>query len=52
MSAGHLESLRETTHWLSQPGIREDLAWAEREITEGDTVTGEDLHREFGLPLR
>ncbi|MCU1568826.1 MAG: prevent-host-death family protein [Pseudarthrobacter sp.] len=25
MSAADLESLQETIHWLSQPGIREDL---------------------------
>ncbi len=30
-----LESLQETLFWLSQPGIRDDLAEAEREIVAG-----------------
>lgn len=50
MSADDLESLQETIHWLSQPGIREDLAQARRDIAEGSTVSGEDLRHEFGLP--
>lgn len=52
MSADDLESLQETIHWLSQPGIREDLAQAKRDIAEGATVSGDDLRREFGLPPR
>ncbi|MFE4545462.1 type II toxin-antitoxin system Phd/YefM family antitoxin [Arthrobacter sp. NPDC056727] len=52
MSAEDLESLQETIHWLSQPGIREDLAQAKRDIAEGNTTSGEDLRREFGLPPR
>ena len=52
MSADDLESLQETVHWLSQPGIREDLEQARRDIAEGSTVSGEDLRREFGLPPR
>ncbi|WP_026548709.1 type II toxin-antitoxin system Phd/YefM family antitoxin [Arthrobacter sp. Br18] len=52
MSADDLESLQETIHWLSQPGIREDLEQARRDITEGTTVNGDDLRREFGLPPR
>lgn len=52
MSADDLESLQETIHWLSQPGIREDLAQAKRDISEGTTVSGDDLRREFGLPPR
>jgi len=50
MSAADLESLEETIHWLSQPGIREDLAEARRDIAEGNTTSGADLRREFGLP--
>jgi antitoxin YefM len=52
MSADDLESLQETIHWLSQPGIREDLEQARRDIASGDTVSGEELRREFGLPPR
>jgi antitoxin YefM len=52
MSADDLESLQETIHWLSQPGIREDLDQARRDIASGETVSGEELRREFGLPPR
>ncbi|MFJ6359397.1 type II toxin-antitoxin system Phd/YefM family antitoxin [Pseudarthrobacter oxydans] len=52
MSADDLESLQETIHWLSQPGIREDLEQARRDIAAGETVSGEELRREFGLPPR
>jgi antitoxin YefM len=52
MSADDLESLQETVFWLSQPGLREDIAAAEREYTEGSTVSGESLRDEFGLPPR
>lgn len=52
MSADDLESLQETIHWLSQPGIREDLDQARRDIVEGITTSGADLRREFGLPPR
>jgi antitoxin YefM len=52
MSAEDLESLRETIHWLSQPGTREDLEQAGRDIATGNTVSGDDLRGEFGLPPR
>ncbi|MFE5837769.1 type II toxin-antitoxin system Phd/YefM family antitoxin [Arthrobacter sp. NPDC056493] len=52
MSADDLESLQGTIHWLSQPGICEDLAQAGRVIAEGNTTSGDDLRREFGLPPR
>ncbi len=52
ISADDLESLQETVHWLSQPGIREDLEQAKRDITENTTVSGDELRREFGLPPR
>ncbi|MET3922944.1 type II toxin-antitoxin system Phd/YefM family antitoxin [Arthrobacter sp. UYEF20] len=50
MSADDLDSLQETIHWLSQTGIREDLDWSKRDIAEGNTTSGDDLRREFGLP--
>src|ERR1700758_1218952 len=52
MSADDLESLQETVFWLSQPGIRDDVAEAEREYAEGSTVSGDALRSEFGLPPR
>jgi PHD/YefM family antitoxin component YafN of YafNO toxin-antitoxin module len=50
MSADDLESLHETLFWLSRPGIRESVAAAEREYAAGETINGEDLRAEFGLP--
>jgi antitoxin YefM len=52
MSADDLESLQETVYWLSQPGIRNTIAAAEREYAEGLTVDGDALRDEFGLPPR
>ncbi|MEV8150225.1 type II toxin-antitoxin system Phd/YefM family antitoxin [Arthrobacter sp. NPDC080073] len=52
MSADDLESLQETIHWLSQPGVREDLEAARRDIVEGKTTSGADFRRELGLPPR
>jgi antitoxin YefM len=52
MSADDLESLQETVFWLSQPGIRDTIAAAEREYAEGSTVDSEALRDEFGLPPR
>lgn len=52
LSADDLESLQETIHWLSQPGIREDLEQARRDIAEGNTTSGDDLRAQFGLPPR
>jgi prevent-host-death family protein len=50
MAADDLESLHETLYWLSKPGIRETIAAAERDYETGETTSGEDLRREFGLP--
>lgn len=50
MSADDLESLQETVYWLSQPGIRDDIAQGEREYAEGSTMSGDALREEFGLP--
>lgn len=49
MSADDLESLHETLNWLSQPGIAESIAAAEREYANGETTSGADLRAEFGL---
>jgi antitoxin YefM len=50
MSKDDLDSLHETLFWLSQPGIREDIAAADSEAAEGRTVPGAVLRTEFGLP--
>lgn len=52
MSADDLESLQETVYWLSQPGIRDDIAQGEREYAEESTMSGDALREEFGLPPR
>lgn len=52
MAAEDLESLHETLFWLSQPGIRDDLAAAATDQQAGDTVSSDDLRSELGLPLR
>ena len=52
MSADDLESLHETLYWLSRPGIRESIAQAEREYATGETISGDDLRAEFGLPSK
>lgn len=45
-----LDELRETIHWLSKPGIRDDVRQAETEYAAGGTVSGDALRDEFGLP--
>jgi len=50
MNEDDLESLHETLFWLSQPGIREDLAEARQAAAEGRTVGAEHVRAMFGLP--
>lgn len=49
MAADDLESLHETLFWLSQPGLREDVAAARRDFASGETISGEALRARFGL---
>ena len=50
MAAEDLESLHETLYWLSQPGIRESIAEAERAVAGGDTIGSDELRRRLGVP--
>jgi prevent-host-death family protein len=50
IGADEWESLQETLFWLSQPGIREDLARANREHAEGRTLSEDDIRAEFNVP--
>jgi len=50
MSEDDLESLHETLHALSTPGLVDALHEAEREYKDGETVGGDELRRRFGLP--
>jgi len=49
MAAEDLESLHETLFWLSQPGLREDIVAARRDVQAGETVGAEELRAEFRL---
>jgi len=50
MSEDDLESLHETLFWLSQPGIRDDLAEARQALDEGTTISAKDARARYGLP--
>lgn len=52
MSEDDLESLQDTLFWLSQDGVREDLAEAARARADGTTTSGADLRARYGLPPR
>lgn len=43
------ESLQETLFWLSQPGIREDIAQARSESASADTVGEADVRARYGF---
>lgn len=49
MSADDLESLNETLHALRTPGAIEELAQADADFELGNSVSGEDLRRRYGL---
>ena len=49
MSADDLESLHETLHALRTPGLIDELVQADRDLAEGNTVSGEELRRRYGL---
>lgn len=49
MAADDLESLRETIRVLSTPGALDELDEARAAYTAGDTVTGDEMRRLFGL---
>jgi antitoxin YefM len=48
MAKSDLDSLHETLFWLSQPGVRDDVAAAQRELAEARTVPAADLRAEYG----
>ncbi|UFU02075.1 type II toxin-antitoxin system Phd/YefM family antitoxin [Ruania suaedae] len=52
ISQDDLDSLRETIFWLSQPGIREDIAEAQRSVEEKSTMSADDVRARYGLPPR
>jgi prevent-host-death family protein len=50
MSADDLDSLNETLHALRTAGVVDELAQADADYAAGNTVSGEDLRRRYGLP--
>jgi prevent-host-death family protein len=49
MSADDLDSLNETLHALRTPGIAKEFAQADVDYAAGNTVTGEELRKRYGL---
>ncbi len=49
MSADDLDSLHETLHALRTPGLVDELAKADAEYAAGETVSGAELRRRYGL---
>lgn len=50
MSEDDLDSLHETLFWLSQPGIRDDVAEARQAALEDRTLSAAEVRRRYGLP--
>lgn len=49
MAADDLDLLHETLFWLSQPGLREDIAAARQDVAAGAPLGADELRAEFGL---
>jgi antitoxin YefM len=52
VGADEWESLQETLFWLSQPGIREDIAQGRADIAAGRGAGEDEIRSEFGVPRR
>ena len=52
MSKDALDSLYETLFWLSQPGVRDDVAEAGRHLEAGETQSAADARARYGLRAR
>lgn len=52
VGADEWEALQETLFWLSQPGIREDLDRADRDVVEGNTLDEAAVRARLGVPRR
>lgn len=50
MSEDDLESLHETLFWLSQPGVREDVAESRQAASDAQTISANDARARYGLP--
>jgi len=52
IGADEWESIQETLFWLSQPGVRDTIAEAEREIEAGHGHSEAAIRAEFAVPRR
>lgn len=52
ISKDALDSLYETLFWLSQPGVREDVAEANRQLEAGQTQSAIEVRSRYGLRPR
>lgn len=52
VGADEWESLQETLFWLSRPKTLDDIAEAEREYAEGQTIREDEIRSEFNVPRR
>lgn len=50
MSQDDLDSLHDTLFWLSQPGIRDDVAEARESAATGETISIDDVRSRFAVP--
>jgi antitoxin YefM len=46
------ESIQETLHWLSQPGIAESVAESEADVAAGRTYGEDEIRAAFQVPRR
>lgn len=52
IAADEWESIQETLFWLSQPGVREDVATGVAEHAAGETLSEEQVRAMFGASKR
>ncbi|MDN5796015.1 MAG: type II toxin-antitoxin system Phd/YefM family antitoxin [Intrasporangium sp.] len=50
VSSDEWDIIQDTLFWQSQPSIRDDIAQADRDIAEGNTISGDELRARYGLP--
>lgn len=46
------ESIQETLHWLTQPGIAESVAESEADVAAGRTYSEDDIRSAYNIPRR
>jgi PHD/YefM family antitoxin component YafN of YafNO toxin-antitoxin module len=46
------ESIQETLHWLSQPGVTASVAESEADMSAGRTYSQDDIRAAYRIPGR